>query len=86
MTIPDDVPPELCTPEHLIAMTLDSWQQAIDVLRTLKEYGFAIVPVEPTTEMLMAAGAPYAGNIPVEEGLKLRRQAWLDMLAIGSHA
>lgn len=50
----DDMPTELCTPENIIATTLDNGQSAQDVMKSLDRMGFVIVPKEPTAKMLHA--------------------------------
>lgn len=47
----DDMPTELCTPENIIATTLDNGQLAQDVMKSLDRMGFVIVPKEPTREV-----------------------------------
>lgn len=50
-----DIPTELAYPENLICVALDSGHAGKTVLKILDDFGFAIVPKEPTEKMLYAA-------------------------------
>lgn len=76
----DDMPLELCTPENIIAVTLDHGQLAQDVMKALHRMGFVIVPKEPTREMWAAGGDAVVLKTNVHHD-KVVRDLWTAMLA-----
>lgn len=75
----DDMPTELCTPENIIATTLDNGQSAQDVMKSLDRLGYVIVPKEPTREMWAAGADAVVGKVTVHHD-KIVGDAWAAML------